>query len=162
MIRLVALLATTTPVAAESWAFCWIGANGWSMEGFIAYPDGASGLLTQDDLTAFEITGLRDGVPVGRWSMADRTPDTTFVLRFDADALAFPTGGDPASDDYQAWNADGFVTDCGTPGFGFNGGDRAQDVCVDGVFVEESGVAPDTPLTIAANAATPCGPALLM
>ena len=156
----VALLcaALAAPARAETWAFCWIGAAGYTMEGTIGYPDGAEGTLTQDDVTAFAITGYRDGVPLGSWSLADRLPETTFVLRFDADALAFPMGGSRAAGTYQAWNADGMVEDCGNPGFGFNGGNRAQDVCVDGTFREESGVAPKTPLAVSPDPAVPCGP----
>ena len=155
---LLALLLAAQPAAAERWAFCWVGAAGYTMEGTIAYPDGAAGILTEDDLTAFEIRGYRDGVPLGRWSMAERGPDTTFELRFDADRLRFPTGGSRAAGTYQAWNADGAVTDCGDPGFGFNGGNRAQDVCVDGAFREESGIDPATPLPVGPDGGLPCGP----
>ena len=158
MIRAAALILLATPATAETYAFCWVGAAGYTMEGVIGYPDGASGIVTEDDVTAFAITGYRDGVPVGSWSLADRTPETTFELRFDADRLAFPTGGSRAGGTYQAWNADGEVENCGDPGFGFNGGNNAQDVCVDGTFIEASGIAPDTPLTVAPDPSNPCGP----
>ena len=153
------LAAAATPsVADTAWAFCWIGAAGYTMEGTIGYPDDATGILTEDDVTAFAITGYRDGVPLGSWSMAARAPETTFTLRFDADRLAFPTGGSRAMGTYQAWNADGTVDDCGDPGFGFNGGNNAQDVCVDGAFREESGVPPATPLQVSVDPSVPCGP----
>jgi hypothetical protein len=32
------------------------------------------------------------------------------------------------------------------PGFGFNGGNWAQDFCIDNVWIEESSIDPDTPL----------------
>jgi hypothetical protein len=47
---------------------------------------------------------------------------------------------------YQEWNANGQVDDCGSPGFGFNGGNWAQDFCIDNVWIEESSIDPDTPL----------------
>jgi hypothetical protein len=70
-------------------------------------------------------------------------------------------GGNPAEGTYQVWNAGGNVTDCGNPGFGFNGGNRAQDVCVNGAFIDESGIDPATPLKIAGDPSNPCGPVLL-
>ncbi len=162
MIRAALLAAVlAAPAQAATHGFCWTGAEGYRIEGTIAYPDGATGVLTEDDLTAFEIAGFRDDAYLGRWSLADRTPDASVTIRFDADALAFPMGGRRADGTYQAWNANGFADDCGDPGFGFNGGDRAQDVCVDGTFIDESGIDPDTPLAIAPDAANPCGPMLM-
>lgn len=159
MIRLALLLATlAAPAQATTRGFCWTGAAGYRIEGTIAYPDDATGLLTEDDLTGFTIAGFRDDAFLGRWSLDARGPDTSLTIRFDADALAFPMGGYRENGTYQAWNANGQADDCGDPGFGFNGGNRAQDVCVDGVFVDESGIPPDTPLTIAADPSDPCGP----
>lgn len=159
MLRAAALLAAlAAPAQAATHGFYWIGAAGYRIEGVIAYPDGAAGILTEDDLTGFSIAGWRDGAFLGRWSLDERIPATSLTIRFDADALAFPMGGRRADGTYQAWNADGMVEDCGDPGFGFNGGDRAQDVCVDGAFVDASGIPPDTPLAISADASDPCGP----
>ncbi len=157
MIRAALLLALATPAQAATHAFCWTGAAGYRVEGTITYPDGARGILTEEDVTGFAIEGWRDDTLLGRWSLDERTPDTTFILRFDAETLSFPMGGYESDGTYQAWNADGTATDCGDPGFGFNGGNRAQDVCVDGTFVEESGIAPGTPLAVSAGG-TPCGP----
>lgn len=159
MIRAAALLMTlATPAQAVTHAFCWIGADDYRIEGFITYPDDATGIVTEDTVTGFGITGWRGGAYLGEWSMTERTPTTSFTLRFDTDTLSFPMGGNIADGTYQEWNADGTATDCGTPGFGFNGGNRAQDVCVDGVFIEPSGISPDTPLSISPAGAPPCGP----
>ena len=160
-ISLCCLVLLSGPVAAETHAFCWRGAEGYAVAGTISYPDGATGVLTEADLTGFVIVGSRHGEMIGRWSLEDARPGAPVTIRFDADALAFPMGGDVAAGTYQAWNAGGLVTDCGAPGFGFNGGNRAQDVCIDGVFVEESGVPPATPLAIAPDPEAPCGPLLL-
>jgi hypothetical protein len=61
-------------------------------------------------------------------------------------AIAFPMGGHFLEQSYQEWNANGQVDDCGSPGFGFNGGNWAQDFCIDNVWIEESSIDPDTPL----------------
>ena len=55
-------------------------------------------------------------------------------------------GGYFLEQSYQEWNASGQVNDCGVPGFGFNGGNWAQDFCIDNVWIEESSIEPDTPL----------------
>lgn len=159
MIRAALLtLALSHPAHAVTHSFCWIGAEDYRIEGTISYPDGFDGIVTEEDVTGFRITGWRGGDYLGEWSLAQRTPDTSFTLRFDARTLAFPMGGFRDAGTYQEWNADGTATDCGNPGFGFNGGNRAQDVCVDGQFIDESGIAPDTPLMISPEGATPCGP----
>lgn len=162
MIRSVLLAGLlATPAHAVTHAFCWVGAAGYRVEGTISYPDGAGGILTERDITGFAIAGYRDDAYLGHWSIAEAGPRTTFTLRFDIERLAFPMGGDRGAGTYQAWNADGFAEDCGDPGFGFNGGDRAQDLCVDGIFIEPSGIAPDMPLAIAPDPSDPCGPPLM-
>ncbi|MEM8822357.1 MAG: hypothetical protein AAGF30_02000 [Pseudomonadota bacterium] len=159
MLRTAILLtALASPAQAITHAFCWIGANGYRVEGFISYPDGLTGIVTEADVTGFGITGWRDDTWLGQWSLKDLTPETSWTLRFDADRLAFRMGGYPSEGTYQEWNANGFADDCGDPGFGFNGGNRAQDVCVDGVFIDESGIPPDTPLGISPDPSNPCGP----
>lgn len=158
---LILSLVLTSPANAVTYSFCWVGAEGYRVEGTISYPDVASGILTEDDLTGFTIKGFHGGAYLGRWSLTQRGADDPVTIRFDADALAFPMGGDPTAGTYQAWNAGGAVTDCGNPGFGFNGGNRAQDVCVNGNFIDESGVAPDTPLKISGDPSNPCGPMLM-
>jgi hypothetical protein len=39
------------------------------------------------------------------------------------------------------------VTNCGKPGFGFNSGNYAQDICVNGTYIQASSIDPATPLT---------------
>jgi hypothetical protein len=141
-----------------TYGFCWRGAEGYRIEGVITYPATARGILTEDDVTDFVITGWRDDAYLGRWSLDQLTPETSWTLRFDADRLEFPMGGIPSEGTYQEWNANGYADDCGDPGFGFNGGNRAQDVCVDDTFIDESGVDPDTPLRVSPDPADPCGP----
>ncbi|MGP1355779.1 hypothetical protein [Roseicyclus sp.] len=146
------LLAATATAAAPSgtsrFQFCWIGAGGYTMEGIIGFPSErlGTGIITQDDVTEFAIWGYLDGVPVGSWDMEDRTTDTSWTLFFDTSAIAFPMGGHFLEQSYQEWNANGRVDDCGVPGFGFNGGNWAQDVCIDNVWIRESSIDPDTPL----------------
>ncbi|CTQ32610.1 hypothetical protein [Jannaschia rubra] len=162
MIRLALLVAAlATPAQAATHAFCWTGANGYRIEGHIGYPDDIRGIVTEDSVTSFGITGWHDDRRLGQWSLKDRKPDTSFTLRFDTRTLSFPMGGYRENGTYQEWNANGFADDCGDPGFGFNGGNRAQDVCVDGVFIEESGITPDTPLAVSPDAANPCGPLIM-
>ena len=152
-------LLLATPAEAVTHGFCWRGADGYRIEGYITYAEaGAPRILTEDDLQGFGITGWRHETYLGQWSMKALTPETSWMLRFDTKALAFPMGGRVADGTYQQWNANGFANDCGDPGFGFNGGNRAQDVCVDGTFVEVSGIDPDTPLSVAPDPADPCGP----
>ena len=160
MIRVLApILLLAHPAQAVTHAFCWTGALDYRVEGTITYPDAlAGGLVTEAEVTGFRIVGWRGGDRLGAWSLEERTPETSFTLVFDAETLAFRMGGDPSGGTYQEWNADGTATDCGDPGFGFNGGNRAQDLCVDGIFVEESGVSPDTPLAVSPPGAPPCGP----
>jgi hypothetical protein len=146
------LLAASATAAAPSdtarFRFCWIGAGGYTMEGVIGFPAEllGTGIITQADVTEFAIRGFLDGLPVGSWSLADRTDDTSWTLFFDTRAIAFPMGGYFLEQSYQEWNANGRVDDCGVPGFGFNGGNLAQDVCIDNVWIEDSSIDPATPL----------------
>ncbi|PWJ22167.1 hypothetical protein [Jannaschia seohaensis] len=161
MIRLLMICAALAgPAHSATYGFCWRGANDYRLEGYISYPDDFPGrIVTQDDVTGFGIVGWRGDTYLGRWSLKELTPETSWVLRFDTRALAFPTGGDRLLGTYQAWNANGRVDDCGDPGFGFNGGNVGQDVCVNGRYIAASTIDPTTPLRIAANPADPCGPA---
>lgn len=145
---LAALLAAT-PLHAAQFQFCWVGANGYTMEGVIEFPDAFlnTGLITETDVTGFQIIGFLDGVALGSWDMADLTAQTSWTLRFDTDALRFPTGGIRQDNTYQEWNANGQVNDCGAvDGFGFNAGNYAQDVCVNNVWIEDSSIDPQIPL----------------
>lgn len=145
--------------------FCWTGASGYTMEGIIGFPAEllGTGIITEGDVTEFAIWGYLDGVPIGSWNMRDRTTETSWTLFFDTDEIAFPTGGHYLEQSYQEWNANGQVDDCGKPGFGFNGGNWAQDVCIDNVWINESSIDPDTPLpAFAMNEAMRCDPVVPM
>ncbi|WP_377510613.1 hypothetical protein [Octadecabacter sp. R77987] len=165
MIRTVILtLALASPVAAADFEFCWVGANDYTMTGRMTVPDDAlGGIVTQDDVTAFAITGFHRSLPVGQWDLSDLTPTTTWHLRFDPVTMTFPTGGMHNSADGQAWNANGSVNDCGNPGFGFNSGTNAQDVCVNGRFITASSINRYTEFPVfPAGAAMQCGGAALL
>lgn len=142
------LLAATAPLHAARYQFCWIGGAGYTMRGIIEIPPQlvGKGIITEADVVDFRIWGFHDGLPVGSWSVDQLTPTTTWVLRFDTDGLFFPTGGIRAENSYQAWNANGQVNDCGTGGFGFNGGNYMQDVCIDNTYIEASSIDRFTPL----------------
>lgn len=129
--------------------FCWIGDQGYAFAGRMSYPDAlaATERVTEKDLTAFEIQGYHNGAPVGRWSLNMLTPETSWIVNFDPRSLQFAVGGLPYETQGQAWNANGAVNDCGTPGFGFNLGGNEQDVCIDGRYYPESGIDRFTPLT---------------
>lgn len=144
-----ALLIASAPAHAARYQFCWVGANGYTMEGQIEFPDALNdtGLITETDVTDFQIIGFLDGVALGSWSLAQLTSDTSWLLRFDTRTLRFPTGGIRMANSYQEWNASGQVDNCGAVGgFGWNGGNYAQDVCIDNVWIEDSSIDPNTPL----------------
>lgn len=141
-------LALTTPAQAADFNFCWIGDNHYTMRGHIGFADRHldAALLTETDITSFEITGYEHGIAIGSWNMNDRKADTTWHLRFSPRDLSFPTGGRFPSDDSQGWNNNGDGNACGHRGFGFNTGNFSQDICLFGVYVTLSSIAPDTPL----------------
>ncbi|MBF9035983.1 hypothetical protein HKCCE2091_17175 [Rhodobacterales bacterium HKCCE2091] len=143
-------LAAAAPAGAARYQFCWIGASGYTMEGVIEFPDEliGTGIITEEDITDFAIYGFLDEILIGAWSMKDVTPDTTWELYFDTDTLEFPTGGYSLDMSYQAWNANGEVNDCGPGGFGFNGGNLYQDVCVDNTWIQDSSIEPSTPFPV--------------
>ncbi len=161
MLRPLSLTLLLLPVAAPAaeFAFCWEGGGGYTMVGRMTVSDFALSqtLVTEADVTAFNIQGFQDGRFVGSWDMRQSGPTTTFHLRFDPAAGTFPMGG--SSDlDYQAWNADGTASNCGNPGFGFNAGNNAQDVCINGSWITESMIDRWTPLEVVeGNTPPPCG-----
>ena len=137
MIQTVALIALlATPVAAADFEFCWEGANGYRMEGTMRIDDALlnRSILTEDDIGTFFIQGFKDDIALGAWDMSQMTPTTSWNLSFDPRGMVFPTGGMHDSDKGQAWNAGGRADDCGDPGFGFNSGTNAQDLCVNNVW----------------------------
>ena len=149
-------LETLLAQAAEL-NFCWLGGGGYTMTGRMSLPDAAmfKTILTEDDITGFKISGYHKGRLLGSWNAADRGPNTTWHLRFDPAGMIFLTGGSFAGFVSQGWNANGNVTDCGAPGFGFNSSNFAQDICLNGAYVEASSIAPDTPLLATLAPVTP-------
>jgi hypothetical protein len=148
---------TTQPLAAADFNFCWKGSNGYTMTGRIGFPDSLldAPLITENDVTGFKIAGYHNGDQIGTWNMNDRDAFTSWYLRFVPATLTFPTNDMVEGPIDQAWNADGTASDCGTPGFGFNAGNNAQDFCLNGVWIEESGVPPETPFVATAGRITP-------
>lgn len=152
MIRAVALalsLVANTATAADFY-FCWQGANGYTMTGQMSLGAGALNkpLVTQDDVVLFKIAGYKDGSLLGKWDFANRETDDRWLLHFDPARNAFITPAEIGLGYTQAWNAGGMADDCGTPGFGFNLGNYAQDFCLNDVWIEESGMPPETPFLV--------------
>lgn len=156
-------LATVTALAwagslqAASVNLCWRGAGGYTMTGRMTLPDSTmfKTIVTEDDVTAFKISGYHRGKLIGNWDAATRNTDTTWHLRFDPAGMVFLTGGRFAGFSSQGWNANGEVTNCGTVGFGFNTGNYGQDICVNGVYIAESSIAPDAPLLATLDPVSP-------
>ena len=149
MVRLciaVALILAAGVGRSETRYICWRGAGGYTMTGKFQYADALAQrpLIRESDLISFRIEGFLDGERIGRWSLDDLRPETSWLFRYDPVRHIFPLT-DP-SGLYQMWNANGLVNDCGTPGFGFNAGNGGQDVCIDDTFVTASTIDPATPL----------------
>ncbi len=104
-------------------------------------------LVREDDMSCFQITGKSGEEQIGRWALGMLTLDTTWVLTFDPGTQEFVVFSElhPMP---QAWNMNGFGENCGNPGFGFNIGNAAQDLCVDGALIVQSQVAPPTPFPV--------------
>lgn len=141
------LALSAAPAQAVTIWICWQGSNGYTMSGRMEFPDRLrdADMITEDDVTAFQITGYRDGIALGSWSLADRQDWQTWYLRYLPREQIFPTNDRIPGPFDQGWNADGTATNCGLGGFGFNAGNYAQDFCLDGVWLEESGMPPPTP-----------------
>jgi len=152
MIRTAAfvLSLTATQLHAADFYFCWEGANGYTMTGQMSLNAVALNkpIVTQEDVILFKIAGYKDGSLLGKWDAATREPDDPWLLIFDPANNRFPTPGELNMGVTQAWNAGGTAEDCGNPGFGFNLGNFAQDFCLNGVWVEESGMPPETPFLV--------------
>lgn len=158
-----AALLVASPVQAGEVYICWLGAGGYTMTGRMTYPEALNDapLITQNDLTSFRITGYFEGRLIGKWDMADLTPQTSWLVRYDPGASRFLLDGFDGL--YQMWNGNGEVNDCGNPGFGFNAGNGGQDFCIDNTFILSSSIPPDTPLLgyVEPQLPTCAGPALL-
>lgn len=147
------LALATASVAAETarFQFCWVGASGYTMRGVIGFPAEflGTGIINETQVTEFRIVGLLDDIPVGSWSMDQLTDSTSWELYFDTRTLEFPTGGSTVGQSYQQWNANGEVDNCGAGGFGFNGGNLFQDVCIDNTWITDSSIEPSSPFPAA-------------
>jgi len=154
MIRAAAF--TLSLVASQAHAvdfyFCWEGGNGYTMTGQMSITPAAINkpIVTQEDVIEFRIAGYQNGMLLGKWDMAAREEDDSWFLNYNPVTREFLTPGALGLGVSQAWNADGTATDCGTPGFGFNLGNFAQDFCVNGLWIEESGMPPETPFLVSA------------
>ncbi|MAM62675.1 MAG: hypothetical protein CMH11_14430 [Maritimibacter sp.] len=129
-----------------AYSFTWEGAGGYVMQGGIAFDSDRPGgrLVRENDVQCFVIEGFRNGEPIGRWALGQLTEETTWTLTFSPAQSAFVVYG-PMADMPQAWNMNGFGENCGDPGFGFNIGNFAQDLCVDGELARDSQIAPARP-----------------
>ncbi len=145
---LVPLFLSALPVQAATFNFCWEGGSGHTMTGRMQIADDrmTQAVVTEADVIRFKITGYHNGKRLGSWDMTQRDPAATWHLRFDPRSMTFLTGGSFDGPHSQGWNADGNVSNCGAGGFGFNSGNYAQDICVDGLYVTTSSIAPETPL----------------
>ncbi len=152
-----ALSLVATNAHAADYYFCWIGANDYTMTGQMTISPSAlyKPIVTQDDVTRFKIAGYLEGTLLGKWDMATRDPDDTWLLFFDPGRSVFMTPGDVGLGVSQAWNANGNADDCGNPGFGFNLGNYAQDFCLNGRWIEESGMPPETTFLVSPTPVDP-------
>ncbi|MGR3376443.1 hypothetical protein [Salipiger abyssi] len=138
--------------AAPAWAenasyrFEWQGSGGYAMRGALSFDAALLGReeVRASDLTCFVIEGYRDSEPIGRWALGMLNEETTWSLSFRPSGPEFIVFG-PGHPMPQAWNMDGAGTDCGPGGFGFNIGNAAQDLCLDGRLVIGSQVDPSRP-----------------
>lgn len=142
------LLLLAGPLRAEqaSYSFAWEGGGGYALRGALSFDADflGRGLVRGHELSCFVIEGSKNGVPVGRWALGDLDALTTWRLHFDPEAPAFLVEGQ-GIDMPQAWNMDGGGYDCGAGGFGFNIGNAAQDICIDGELIFESQASPFRP-----------------
>lgn len=145
------LLLAISLWAAPAWAseaiyrFDWVGGDGYSMTGAVSFDAAnARGLLTQDDVICFEISGFRNGARIGGWRLSQKTDTTPWRLHFLPSQDRFLVVGDGIPMP-QAWNMDGDGLGCGKDGFGFNLGNIAQDLCLDETLLESSQVDPLRP-----------------
>ena len=154
---LVCMFAFAPAVNAAVLNICWTGGSGYTMTGRMELPDSAmrKSMVRETDVTAFKITGYLNNARVGSWNLIERAEITSWSLYFDPQTFTFPTAIDLNLPVSQEWNANGDVDDCGTPGFGFNAGNYAQDVCINGVYIEPSSIDPETTIFATYDPVTP-------
>ncbi|WP_138472099.1 hypothetical protein [Poseidonocella sp. HB161398] len=145
-LAVLACLGGTGTVRAEHvvHVFQWQGNGGYAMEGALAYDSALArdGLVTGAEIDCFFILGRHDGAEIGRWSLGELDAGTDWIVTFLPGLGAFAVYS-PVTAMPQAWNMDGTGTSCGAGGFGFNIGNAAQDLCLDGQLLAESQVAPE-------------------
>ena len=100
--------------------------------------------MTETEVQCFFIDGYHEGERIGHWALGRLAPETSWTLTFDPVASEFVVYGAGAFMP-QAWNMNGFGDDCGTEGFGFNIGNAAQDLCLDGKLLVASQIPPERP-----------------
>jgi len=129
-----------------AYKFTWVGNGGYELRGIMAFDAALLSVsrVYETDVSCFEITGFKDEVQVGRWALGMLTPETTWTMTFDTSSQEFVVYS-PETPMPQAWNMNGGGYNCGAPGFGFNIGSAAQDICVDGDLKFDSQVAPPRP-----------------
>ena len=167
MIRTALLLALwAQPSHAALVHFCWAGSNGYTMTGSMEFPDRLldADVITQDEVTRFLIAGFKDGELIGTLDLSERETNDNWYLSYFPRTMQFPTNAEILGPFDQGWNADGTAANCDEDEFGFNAGNYAQDFCLGGVWIEESGVEPQKPFIAQTTAPTDpacAGPALL-
>lgn len=160
--------ASTAQAESVSYSFEWQGNGGFVMRGAMSIPEELSmrDRIYESDVSCFEITGFQNDEKIGRWALGMLLPDTTWVLTFNPRGREFLVFG-PETPMPQAWNMDGAGYNCGDPGFGFNIGSAAQDLCVDGELMFDSQVPPPQPFPVVWNPSPKfsrdaCRPSVLM
>lgn len=143
-------IALALPGAGQAqdatYVFDWKGSGGYSMRGALSFDPALAedDVVTAREVDCFVVEGYREGAPIGRWALGMLNEETSWTLTFLPSGPGFAVYG-PGSLMPQAWNMDGFGTDCGAQGFGFNIGNAAQDLCLGGKLLRESQVDPERP-----------------
>ncbi|WP_193989036.1 hypothetical protein [Alloyangia pacifica] len=129
-----------------AWRFEWRGNGGYEMRGAIAIDAALAerDYVYAEDVECFMVDGYFEDEPIGRWALGMKTDETSWSLTFRPKQDAFEVFSEQ-SPMPQAWNMNGFGTDCGREGFGFNIGNAAQDLCLNGRLVIASQVSPTRP-----------------
>ncbi|WP_255552263.1 hypothetical protein [Maritimibacter dapengensis] len=142
------LSVVALPAVAENvgFRFLWEGASGFEMVGALAFDESlmSEPVIYEGDLACFEIEGRQDGDAIGRFALDMVTLETDWRLTFLPGQGAFAVYS-LATPTPQEWNMDGLGTSCGEGGFGFNIGNYAQDLCLDGKLLIASQMPPRTP-----------------
>lgn len=143
ILTVIAGTALADPVV---YAFEWQGSGGYRLKGALEFDPAevAGPIVLETDLSCFVIEGLKEGTPVGRWALTMLNEETTWRLHFDPVASSFIVDGEGIWMP-QAWNMNGEGIDCGPEGFGFNIGNAAQDICLNGKLIVESQALPSAP-----------------